>query len=169
VTNTSDYRPPPSGELTEAQVRRLLAVHARVRQMLGPRWTELQTRASAIEAKAREGASALSFGELRSMLSEFGGLLRDARRAHVDALNAEGFSNSEYSWVRLRTYEAAGLEVARGVDWSSVEDMIKKGSDQTGVTIPSVTLPEVPEKNRELVKPHVDQLKEWAPLALLGF
>ena len=103
------------------------------------------------------------------MLSEFGGLLRDARRAHVDALNAEAFSNREYSWVRLRVFEAAGLEAARGIDWSSLEDLIKKGSDQSGVPVPSVPLPEVPEKNRELVKAHIAELKEWMPLALLGF
>ena len=71
--------------------------------------------------------------------------------------------------MRLRVYEAAGLEVARGIDWSSLEEAIKSGSDQTGVPVPSVTLPEVPEKNRELVKPHVAELKDWIPLAVLGF
>ena len=71
--------------------------------------------------------------------------------------------------MRLRVFEAAGLEVARGIDWSSLEDMIKKGSDQSGVAVPSVSLPEVPEKNRELVKAHIAELKEWMPLALFGF
>jgi len=169
VANKSDYTPPATGELSEDQVRRLLAVHAQVRQTLGPRWAELQTRTSAIEAKARDGGRDLSFTELGSMLSEFGTLLRDARSAHVDALNAQGFSNREYSWVRLRVYEAAGLEVARGIDWSSLEEAIKSGSDQTGVPVPSVRLPEIPGKNRELVKPHVAELKDWIPLAVLGF
>ncbi len=169
VADQSDYTPPETGELSEDQLRRLLAVHARVRQTLGPRWAELQTRASAIEAKARDGGRDLSFTELGSMLAGFGTLLRDARMAHVDALNAEGFSSGEYSWVRLRVYEAAGLEVARGIDWSSLEEAIKSGSEQTGVPVPSVTLPEIPEKNRELVKPHVAELKDWIPLAVLGF
>ena len=169
VANTSDYTPPATGELSEAQVRRLLAVHAHVRQTLGPRWTELQSRASAIEAKARDGGRDISLREIGSMLSEFGTLLRDARRAHVDALNTEGFSSREYSWVRLRVFEAAGLEVARGIDWSSIEEAIKKGSDEIGVTAPSVSLPEIPERNRELVKPHVDELRDWIPLAVFGF
>jgi hypothetical protein len=169
VTNKSDYVAPATGELSETQVQRLLAVHAHVRQTLGPRWSELQSRATSVQSKAREGGRDLSFTEIGSMLSDFGGLLRDARRAHVDALNAEGFSNGEYSWVRLRVFEAAGLEVARGIDWSSLEQAIKKGSDQTGVPVPTVSLPEVPARNRELVTAHVAELKEWLPLALLGF
>lgn len=169
VTNRSDYAPPPSGELSENQVQRLLSVHERVRQTMGPQWSELQTRAGAVESKARAGGRDLTFTEVGTILSEFGGLLRDARRAHVDALNAEAFSNREYSWVRMRVFEAAGLEVAHGIDWSSLEDLIKKGSEQSGVTVPPVSLPEVPAKNRELVKPHVAQLKEWMPLALFGF
>jgi hypothetical protein len=169
VTNKSDYVPPATGELSDAQVRRLLAVHTHVRQALGPRWSELQTRATAVESKARQGGGDLSFTEIGAMLSEFGGLLREARRAHVDALNAEAFSNREYTWVRLRVFEAAGLEVARGIDWSSLEDLIKKGSEQSGVPVPPVSLPDVPEKNRELVKAHIAELKEWMPLALFGF
>jgi hypothetical protein len=169
VTDKSDFMAPATGELSEMQVRRMLAVHAHVRQALGPRWSELQTRAGAIEGKARDGGRDLSLTEIGSMLSEFGTLLRDARSAHVDALNTQGFSNSEYSWVRLRVYEAAGLEVARGIDWSSLEEAIQSGSDQTGVPMPSVKLPEVPEKNRELVKPHIAALKDWIPLAVLGF
>ena len=168
VTNKADYVPPATGELSESQVQRLLAVHAHVRQALGPRWSELQTRAAAVESKAREGGRDLSFTEIGAMLSEFGGLLREARRAHVDALNAEAFSSREYSWVKLRVFEAAGLEVARGIDWSSLEDMIKKGSAQSGVPVPPVRLPEVPENNRALVKAHIAELKEWMPLALLG-
>jgi hypothetical protein len=169
VANKSDYVPPAGGELSAAQVQRLLAVHADVRRALGPRWTELQARATAVERKARDGGRELSFTEIAAMLSDFGGLLRDARRAHVDALNAQGFSNGEYSWVRLRVFEAAGLEAARGIDWSSIEDLLEKGSDQTGVPVPSVSLPEIPEKNHELVKAHIAELKEWMPLALLGF
>ena len=169
VTNRADYVPPATGELSEDQVQRLLAVHAQVRQALGPRWSELQARATAVEQKAREGGRDLSVTDVGAILTEFGGLLREARRAHVDAMNAQAFSNREYSWVRLRVFEAAGLEVAHGIDWSSLEDLIKKGSDQSGVPVPPVTLPEVPEKNRELVKPHLAALREWMPLALFGF
>ncbi len=48
--------------------------------------------------------------------------------------------------------------------------MVRRGAEETGVTVPEVSMPEVkiPERNRALVKPHAAQLKEWLPLALLG-
>jgi hypothetical protein len=172
VTNKSDYVPPATGELSDAQVQRFLAVHGQVRQTLGPRWSDLQTRATAVENKAREGGRDLSFSEVGSMLSDFGGLLRDARRAHVDALNAEQFSASEYNWVKLRAYEAAGLEAMQGIDWASIQETVKEGAARVGVRepqLPEVPRPEIPARNRELVKPHYDDLKAWLPLTVLGF
>lgn len=169
VENKTRFQPPASGELTEAQLRRYLAVHERVRKALGPRWAELQAKGRSFEERAREGGRDLSLSEIGAMLSDLRGVMSDARRAHVDALNAEGFSSSEYAWVRLRAYEAAGIEVASSIDWSALQDLIKKGTDQVGVPAPSVPAPDVPERNRELVKPHVATLKEWLPLTVLGF
>lgn len=103
------------------------------------------------------------------MLSEVGNLAVDARRAHVAALNAEGFSSAEYAWVRLRVYEAAGLEVASTIDWSAMESMLKRGAGEVGASIPEVSLPEIPARNRALVKPHTEALREWLPLTMLGF
>lgn len=169
VTNTAAYEPPASGELSEDQVRRFLAVHGRVRETLGARWTQLRARATAFEERARAGGRELSFTEIGTMLSEVGNLAIDARRAQVEALNAEGLSSAEYGWVRLRMYEAAGLEMARAVDWSAVEAMVKRGAGDAGVTVPEVRLPDVPARNRELVKPHIEALREWLPLTVLGF
>jgi hypothetical protein len=167
VENKTAFQPPASGELTEAQLRRYLAVHDRVRKALGPRWAELQAKGRSFEE--REGGRDLSLSEIGAMLAELRGVMTEARRAHVDALNAEGLSSSEYGWVRLRAYEAAGIEVASSLDWSALQDMIKKGSDQVGVPAPTVSAPDVPERNRELVKPHIATLKEWLPLTVLGF
>ena len=169
VENKTAYQPPSGGELTEAQLTRYLAVHDRMRKSLGPRWAELQEKGRSLEARAREGGRDLSFSEIGTMLSELRAVLREARRAHVDALNAEGFSSSEYAWVRRRAYEAAGIEVASSIDWTALQDLIKKGSEQAGLPEPTVPAPEVPERNRELVKPHIAALKEWLPLTVLGF
>lgn len=169
VENKADYQAPVGGELTEAQVRRYLAVHERMRKALGPRWAELQEKGRSLEARAREGGRDLSFSEIGTMLSELRSVLGEARRAHVDALNAEGFSSSEYAWVRLRAYEAAGIEVASRIDWTALQDLIRKGTDQAGLPEPSMPVPDVPERNRELVKPHVGALQEWLPLTVLGF
>ncbi len=168
VVNKTPFPAPADGELTEAQVQRFLSVHERVRATLGPRWSELQARAESIQEKAKGSSRDLSFSELTSVLSDLGGMLLDVRRAQADALNAEGFSLDEYGWVRTRVYAAAGLEVVEAIDWSAAQEMIRKGEDSAGVPLPEVKLPEVPERNRALVKPHVSQLKEWLPLAFLG-
>jgi len=53
VENKAAFQPPASGELTEAQLQRYLAVHDRVRKALGPRWEELQAKGRSFEERAR--------------------------------------------------------------------------------------------------------------------
>jgi len=168
VENRATYTPPANGELTEAQVRRFLAVHERTRTTLGPKWADLQAQADRIEQQAKQDARELSFTEIVTMVRALGSIIVDARRAHVDALNAEQFSSSEYTWVKLRAYEAAGLELVEGIDWSDIQEAVKEGAERVGVPEPTVPKPEVPERNRELVKPHMDALKAWLPLTVLG-
>jgi hypothetical protein len=169
LENKARYTAPANGELSEAQVRRFLAVHERTRTALGPKWADLQAQADRIEQQARQDARELSFTELATMVRSLGSVIVDARRAHVDALNAEQFSASEYTWVKLRADEAAGLEVAEGIDWSDVQGAVKEGAERVGLPEPTVPKPEVPERNRELVKPHMDALTSWLPLTVLGF
>lgn len=168
VVDRSPYTAPADGELTEDQVRRFLAVHARVRETMGPRWGQLQERAKAFDGQGN-GDGRASLSEMGAVLSELGSLAVDARRAQVAALNAEGFSSAEYSWVRLRVYEAAGFETMMAIDWSALEAMLKRGAGEVGATVPEVKLPEIPARNRELVKPHIASLREWLPLTVLGF
>ncbi len=169
VENRASYVAPADGRLTAEQVRRFLAVHDRVRTALGPKWEELRSRAQTIEPQAANGGREVSFAEIPRMLSDFGALIVDARRAHVDALNAESFSSSEYAWVRLRAYEAAGLEVAHGIDWSAAGDLLQRATGRSDITVPAVPLPDVPPENRELVKPHMTALRDWLPLTVIGF
>jgi hypothetical protein len=172
VENKVRYTPPADGTLSEAQVRRLLAVHERTRKTLGARWDELQAEAARLQQQGTQNARDVSLADLAAMLRSAGGLIADARRAHVDALNAEQFSASEYNWVKLRAYEAAGLEAMEGIDWAAIQETIKQGASRVGVhdaRLPDVHPPTVPERNRELVKPHYDELKAWLPLTVLGF
>jgi hypothetical protein len=168
LENTSPFSPPASGELTEQQVLRLLSVHDRVRTLLGSRWAEFEAKAKALERRAETEGRPATISEMANVLSEIGTMLVDGRRAHIEALNAEKFSAAEYSWVRLRVYEAAGLELARSIDWAALEATIAESAEQVGVEVPPVSLPEIPARNRELVKPHIEHLKSWLPLAALG-
>jgi hypothetical protein len=151
-------------------MHRFMSVHDHVGQALGPRKAELERRALALQEKARDQAGELTFTELAEVFSDLGGIFLEARRAQVDGLNAEGFSAQEYAWVRLRVYEAAGVELAGSLDLSALEAVIQKGAKDAGVEVPTVTVPkfDIPDRNRALVKPHTEQLKEWLPLAFLG-
>ena len=85
----------------------------------------------------------------------------------MDALNAEKFSREEFSWVRLRVYQAAGIEAAR-YDPRELERFIKSMASGAQVTVPEVDLPDAPAKNRELVKPYAAQIMEWLAMASFG-
>ena len=59
--------------------------------------------------------------------------------------------------MRKRVYEAAGVELAGGMDLSKIEGLARENAGKSGVDIPKMDLPEVPEANVELVKPHAAQ------------
>jgi hypothetical protein len=168
IANRSPYVPPASGELTEAQVDRFFAVQARVRDEMSTRWSEIETKAAQIREKTEGNRGELTFTEFTTLLSELSGIYMDARRAQVDALNVHKFSDAEYTWVKLRVYEAAGMEIASGIDMSKIEDLARDGAMKANRKLPDIKKPEIPAANLKLVKPRLARLKESLPLAFLG-
>jgi hypothetical protein len=168
VANRAPYDAPASGELTQSQVERFIAVQTRVRDELGTRWTEIENKAAQLRDKTQGNQRELTFGEFTSVLSDLAGLYTEARRAQVDALNVQKFSDAEYTWVRNRVYEAAGMEIAGGIDLSRLEAVAREGAAKSNVKLPDIRKPEVPPANLKLVKPHLARLKESLPLAILG-
>ena len=168
VRNQNPYEPPANGQLTAGQVDRFLAVQTRVRSELGDRWTNFETKAEALKAKAADHRSNWSFNDISTMFSDFTGIYLEARKVHVNALNVHKFSDEEFSWVRLRVYQAAGMQLAGSIDTSAIQEMARDSEEKTGVTIPDLPMPDVPEANITLVKPHAAKLKEWLPMAMLG-
>ena len=168
LVNTSDYAGPASGELTADQVQRFLRVQAHVKATLGARaeaftekYKELgTTRPDGTEVPRRCPSCSPGSATCRKVYL-------DARRAQVDALNTEKFSREEFSWVRLRVYQAAGIEVA-GYEPRELERMIKGMASGAEVKVPEVDLPDAPAKNRELVKPYAKQIMEWLAMASFG-
>lgn len=167
VTNKTPYVPPQNGELTVAQVERFVAVQGRVRSELDNRWSEIEVKSAEIRKKT-EGSEALSFADVRTIFSDFANIYIEARRAQVGALNIHKFSDEEYAWVKRRVYEAAGMEVASGLDFSALEDLAREGAQRSSTKLPDMPMPQVPPANIELVKPHIARLKEWLPMAVLG-
>ena len=168
IANRSPYVPPANGELTPTQVERFVAVQTRVRDELGTRWTDIEKKSAEIRDKTRENQRDLTFAEFASVFSDLTGIYMEARRAQVNALNVQKFSDAEYTWVRRRVYEAAGMEIAGGIDMSKIEDLAREGGLNTNVTLPDMPTPDVPEANIKLVKPHLAKIKEWVPMAFLG-
>ena len=168
VENRAPYVPPANGELTAAQVDRFLAVQGRVRDELGARWTEIETKSAEIRDKTQNNQRELTFAEFTAVLADISNIYIEARRAQVEALNVHKFSDGEYTWVRNRVYEAAGMELAGGFDVSKIEALARESALKSNVKLPDMPKPNVPEANVKLVRPHLPKLKEFVAMALLG-
>lgn len=167
VTNKTPYLAPANGELTQSQIERYLAVQARVRDELGARLAEIDAKSAAIREKTKDGRQ-LTFTELTTVVSDLAGLYVEARREQVNALNVHKFSDAEYTWVRLRAYEAAGMEITSGIDFAQIEQMASDSGVRVKLETENIPKPKVPDVNRKLVKPHLAKLKDGFALAFLG-
>jgi hypothetical protein len=167
VTNKSAYTAPASGELTEAQVDRFVQVQDGIRAALGQRFDEIEAKYEHLKGTGGSPAQP-SIGDLIGALSDLGNLFVQAKRYQVDALNKQGFSPAEYSWVRDRVFQAAGMEVTSKIDLKQLEDAVRDGTGLEDFKAPRVPTLEVPEKNRALVKPHLDKADQWLPLVFFG-
>lgn len=166
VANKSPYVPPAGGELTQSQIDRYLAVQARVHDELGERWAEIEKKSAEIREKTKDGRE-LTFTEFTTVFSDLAGIYLDARREQVNALNVHKFSDAEYRWVRLRVYEAAGMEITNGFDVSELEQLARDNGVSTSLRL-EVDRRQVPPANIKLVRPHLAKLKESFHLAILG-
>jgi hypothetical protein len=167
ITNKAPHTPPATGELTEAQMQRFARVQDSVRSALGQRMTEIESKYSDLKTKAEAGQQP-SVGEVFSALGEIGNVFVQARRYQIDALNKEGFSQAEYSWVRDRVFQAAGMEVTSMIDLKKLEDAVRNGTGIDNIGAPRVPSPNVPEANRAIVKPYLERMDDWIPLAFFG-
>lgn len=167
IANTTPHNPPATRELTEAQVQRFARVQDHVRNALGQRMQEFEEKYKHLKTDSN-GTVQPSFGEMVSGLRELAGVFMQARRYQVEALNSEGFSQQEYSWVRSRIFEAAGIEVANMIDVKALEQAVRDGTGMSDFKTPELPETNVPEKNRALVKPYLERMDRWLPLAFFG-
>lgn len=166
VKNKAPHAAPASGELSEAQVQRFARVQGHVRTALGQRMQDFEQKYRHLKSDGDH--SHPSVRELFDGLGELAEVFVQARRYQVDALNQENFSQEEYSWVRNRVFEAAGMEVANRVDLRGLERAIRDGTGIDDFKTPEIPKPSIPTRNIELVKPHMRQFDEWIPLAFFG-
>jgi hypothetical protein len=167
IANQSAYSAPASGELTEEQVQRFVRVQESVKASLGQRMREIEEKYKYLKSNATNDQQP-SFTEVMNSLREIGGIFVDARRYQVEALNKERFSQAEYSWVRDRVFQAAGVEAVARVDLKALADAARQNTGLNDLQAPDLPKVDVPEKNRALVKPHLGLMDEWIPLAFFG-
>ncbi len=160
LTNRASFAAPANGAVTEPQMERYVAVLERTGGAAQARLDDLQRRFEDLDGRDFAWTDAWRLGDA------YGGFLRllvQTKEEQVAALNAEGFSAEEYTWVRAEVLRAAGLP---GVGYG-VADF---AGTFTGAAEPAVrpnTAP-VPPANRELVERYRERLDEVAFLAALG-
>lgn len=157
VRDQGPYAAPAGGVLEDGQVDRFLAVQDAMRERLEGRVEELRERYERIEQRAGDPTPR----ELAQAAADVTGLLVEATRAQVDALNAQRFSLEEYRWVRARVLEAAGFAAA-GYD---VTQLTGDGSPPPADASPTAT---VPPENVERVAPHRERIEENLVFAWFG-
>jgi hypothetical protein len=165
VRNRAPFVPPPSGELTASQVQRLLRVQQGVRTRLGARAADFEKNYQTLLAK--EHATALDAPQILAAYRDLAIGYLDAKKAQVDALNAEAFSLEEYRWVRIEAYTALGVPMI-DLDVARMIDDVGHGRppEEPRRVIPLG--PSGPRANQALVAPHRKVLEDNAPLAVFG-
>lgn len=167
LVTTASYEAPASGELTEAQVERFIRVQTAVRLALGERGEAFAAKYREISRNPDGSPAIPSLPDLLGALADLSDVYLEAWRAQVGAMNAEGFSRDEFSWVRLRVYQAAGLDAVR-YDARDLERVIASMARGVQLEVPPIALPDAPSRNRELVKPHLPLLSAWLAQAVFG-
>jgi hypothetical protein len=164
VANRTPHSPPSNGELRAEQVDRFVRVQEYVQSAMGQKMREIEAK---YEALRRERGADASVGEALGNLRDLMTLLLDARRVQVEALNRENFSLEEYSWVRDRIFEAAGFDLGGRIDLGRLDEIAGLQAQELAKMAEEAAR-RVPARNRELVRPLIERLDEWAPLAFFG-
>jgi hypothetical protein len=166
VANRSPYTPPSNGELSEDQVARFVKVEEHIKAGLGARDAELKAKYDQLDRLQKTEHRQANFAEAMMALRDLSGILLDGKRAQVEALNQVNFSLEEYRWVRGQVYAAAGMSLAE-IDFADIQKAAQAGGRD--LEMKQVTSQgEVPERNKELVKPYLAKLQEWVGLGFFG-
>lgn len=131
IDNKEPWVGPADYMLTPEQVTRFVAVNTAVDAVVGERWEALQQIANQQQTEVQ------SWQELQGVMRTLGDALRvagDARDAQVTALNAQGFSLAEYTWIRDRFLSV----LVPGIDSSQLEQYLRNGTQFPQIDINAI-------------------------------
>ena len=160
------YAPPPSEELTEMQVTRLIGVQAAVRKRIGERFADFERRYKTLVDK--DQPTIADAPALLAAYSDMATMWLDAKRTQVEALNAAGLSLEEYRWIRDQAYRALGMPYMDLDIAKLTEDMKSGRSSNQPAQLRGAAGPAGPEINRKLIEAVKKQLEENLALASFG-
>jgi hypothetical protein len=156
VRNQRPYSAPADGVLSPAQVDAVLGVQRHIKQGMAERFKELEERYQRLEADLKASGRQPGIEDLARAYGDLFGLIIDAKRLQVEALNRQGVSLAEYQWARAVTLQAAGISASGVLQLDA--DTQQQIRVRHGVN----------DENLQLVQPHAKELLETAVVAALG-
>ena len=176
ILNQNIFNIPTNNELTETQVADYVGILRFMREDLRDEYETLKT-----EFTSLDNISGNIFGNIQNitaMSQDLIGTVKEAKLSEIKAINEANYSFEEYTWVRERVLEAAGLGASSfGIDQltqlaeqAGIEQAgIKQDSSQTLQNLEdeiqsNLDVANVPQKNIDLVQPYVEELS-----AILNF
>ena len=146
VEQDRSFRPPADGELSQEQFQRFLVAQRDITEGMAGRLTELEEKWRELQADLDERDREPGVTELATAYRDLAGLLLEARRNQVEALNRYQFSAQEYAWVRNQVFRALGQDVA----------VMSLGPEarqaRQGQTVPEATVEMVSAHREEIMK-----------------
>lgn len=160
LSNRASFTPPASGELTEPQVERYVAVLETVYTGLEGNVAQLEQRYAQF---GQEQPTLMDLLRLAGAYRDYIGLIVSARETQIAAMNQQGFSAGEYEWIRQQTLRAANIST-----FTITSDDFAAALTGGGSTSRSADTGPVPEANVELVAPYRERLNRVAGLTAFG-
>lgn len=162
LANRAPFAAPQDGLLARDQVERYIAVQESITEQLRGGISTLAERYEQVGGQEFQIMDVLRMaGAYRDYLQ----LLGDVRTAQVTALDAQGFSAGEYSWVRTEVLRAAGMPISYG----GFEGLVGALSGQQQRDPAQDARTPVPPQNAALLQEMEQEMRSVTALAVLGF
>ncbi len=153
IERSEHFAPPADGDLDQAQFQRFLVAQRDMRAGMEGELEELENKWREIQQEIEDKGRSANIVEIVTAYRDLGGLLLEAKRHQVAALNRYQFSLEEYLWVRNQTFRALGQQVAvTAIGNQGNAELNRQVSDQVVA----------------MVAPHRDELMESYVMAWFG-
>jgi hypothetical protein len=109
IDNRADFAAPSDGVIPPETLQRFLAVQQDIDARVGARLGVLETKYKEIEAQQKASGREPDLQQVLAAYGDLFALIKEAKQAQIDALNAQRLSIAEYRWARNQAYAAIAL------------------------------------------------------------